>query len=50
MSHQYSCSACGFQVQSDNEDEIVDHVQEHADKMHDMSVSEADVRDGIDQV
>lgn len=50
MANQYSCSACGFQVQSDDEDEVVDHVREHADEMHGMDMSEADIRDGIEEI
>lgn len=50
MVHQFTCSACSFQVQSDDDGEVVGFVQEHADEMHDMSMSESDVRDGLESV
>lgn len=50
MAHQYSCSACEFQVRSENEDEVIDLVRTHAQDMHDMSINESDVRDGIQTV
>ena len=50
MVHQFTCSACSFQVRSDDDGEVVDFVQEHADEMHDMTISESDVRDGIENV
>lgn len=48
MARQYSCSACAFQVQSENEDEVIELVQNHAQEYHDMSPSDNDVRDGIE--
>jgi predicted small metal-binding protein len=48
MAHQYSCSACAFQVRSENEDEIIDLVQNHAEEQHDMSPSADDIRDGME--
>jgi predicted small metal-binding protein len=50
MANQYSCSACGFQVQADDEQEVIDHVQKHADEAHDMDVSSADIRSGMEEV
>lgn len=49
MAHQYTCSACSFQVQSDDDEEVINHVQEHAEEAHDMDVSSADVRDGMEE-
>ena len=50
MAHQYSCSACEFQVRSENDDELIELVQHHAQEYHDMSPSEGDVRDGMKTV
>ncbi|WP_436936274.1 DUF1059 domain-containing protein [Halovenus marina] len=50
MANQYSCSACGFQVQADDEQEVIDHVQKHADEAHDMDVSSDDIRSGMEEV
>lgn len=50
MTHQFTCSACSFQVRSENDDEIVDIVRNHAREMHDANMSEADVRDGWTEV
>ncbi|MFB6080015.1 MAG: DUF1059 domain-containing protein [Haloferacaceae archaeon] len=50
MVHQYSCSACAFQVRSENDDELIELVRTHADDMHDMSMSRGDVRSGWENV
>ena len=50
MAHQYSCGSCEFQVRSENEDELIDIVRTHADDMHQLNVSRADVRDGMQTV
>jgi len=50
MAHQFSCSACGFQVRSENDDELIEHVQDHANEMHDMDVPPEDVRNGWESV
>ena len=40
-----SCDpACGFQVRGHDEAELIDIVRTHAKKMHNMDMSEADVR------
>jgi predicted small metal-binding protein len=46
MAHQFSCSACGFQVRSENDDELIELVRNHAGEIHDMDVSPSDVRAG----
>lgn len=48
--HQYTCSACAFQVRSENEDEVVGIIQDHARGTHDMDMSEQDVRDGVENI
>ena len=50
MANQYSCSACGFQVRADDKQEVIDHVQKHAGEAHDMDVSSADIRSGMEEV
>jgi predicted small metal-binding protein len=47
---EYSCSSCSFQVRSDDESEVVDHVREHAEQRHDMDLSEDAVREGMREV
>jgi predicted small metal-binding protein len=49
MPQQFTCSACAFQVRSDDEDELISHVQDHADHAHDMDMSAADVREGMEE-
>lgn len=46
MTHKYTCNACAFEVQSPNDDELVDIVREHANDRHGMNVSRAEVREG----
>jgi predicted small metal-binding protein len=50
MTHQFTCSACAFQIRSDDDEELVDHVREHADEAHDMNVPPDDIRDGMVEV
>lgn len=47
MAHQYTCSECEFQVRSENDDELIDLVQHHAQEYHDMSPSEGDIKSGM---
>jgi predicted small metal-binding protein len=49
MAHQFTCDACGFQIRSEDDNELIGIVQTHADEKHDMSVSDADVRDGWEE-
>jgi predicted small metal-binding protein len=50
MVHQYSCGACAFQIRSEDDDEVVELVQNHAKEAHGMDVSTGDVRDGWEEV
>ncbi len=46
MTKEYQCSACAFMIRSEAEDELVEFVQRHAEDVHDMSMSSADIRGG----
>ncbi len=50
MAHQYTCSNCAFMVRSENDDEVIESVQQHADEYHDMQVAGDDVRAGWEMV
>ncbi|QDX39456.1 DUF1059 domain-containing protein [Salarchaeum sp. JOR-1] len=52
MAYQFTCTAddCAFQVRSNERDEVVDFTQEHAEEMHSLDLSRADVRDGLESV
>lgn len=50
MAHQYACSECSFMVRSENDDEVVEFVQQHAQDAHDMRVAADDVRGGWEMV
>jgi predicted small metal-binding protein len=50
MVHQFSCSACAFQVRSEDDDELIATVQNHARDHHEMELSPSDVRDGWEDV
>ena len=50
MAHQFTCEACGFQVRSEDDDEVIDLVRDHAGEKHDMELSKRDVRDGWENV
>ncbi|KAB1198563.1 DUF1059 domain-containing protein [Haloferax sp. MBLA0078] len=46
---QATCS-CGFSVTSENEDELVEIIQHHADDMHGKPMTVADVKAMMKQV
>lgn len=46
---QYTCGMCGFQVRSEDDDEIVEMVQEHAHDHHDMELAPADIKQGMEE-
>lgn len=52
MAKQYTCDVtdCAFQVRSENEDEMVQFVQEHAQNTHGMSTNADDIRGGMQTV
>lgn len=50
MTHRYDCSACSFEVQSPNDDELVDVVRQHANDEHGMNVSRGEVKENWEQV
>lgn len=50
MAHQYACSNCAFMIRSDDDEEVVEHVQQHAENSHDMQVAADDVRAGWETV
>lgn len=50
MTHRYVCKACAFEVQSPNDDELVDIVREHANDRHRMNVSRAEVKENWEPV
>lgn len=51
MAYEFNCSDmghdCPFMVRSENEDELVQYVQQHARDVHDTEMSEADARDAV---
>lgn len=46
MAREYQCSECAFMIRSENEDELVEFVQEHAESSHDMMMEDSDIRSG----
>jgi predicted small metal-binding protein len=44
--HQYGCSACAFVLRSEDDDELIRPVRNHARDVHDPETSKRDVRDG----
>lgn len=43
--HQAGNEDCAFMIRDENEDELVEMVQIHAERAHDMDVSRDDVHD-----
>lgn len=55
MVHEVNCKSagyhdCGFLIRSENEDELIQMIQQHAEHTHDQAVSDADVRGLIQDV
>jgi predicted small metal-binding protein len=54
MVHQFSCRDagydCAFFLETGDVDELVHHVQDHADRKHDRDLSRADVEDHVTEV
>jgi predicted small metal-binding protein len=51
--YEFTCSDDGehsFQVHTEDRDEVIEVVQRHAKDKHDMSMSEADIEDGLQEV
>lgn len=47
--YQYTCDADAFRIRSEDRDEVVERVQEHAQTKHDMDVSREDILDGMEE-
>lgn len=50
MVKQVDCMDCEFLIQDENEDELIEFVQRHAENTHDMSASRSDVEGWITEV
>ena len=55
MIHEVNCKSagydnCGFLIRSENKDELIRMVQQHAEHTHDQAVSGSDVRGLIQDV
>ncbi|MDY6770284.1 MAG: DUF1059 domain-containing protein [Candidatus Nanohaloarchaea archaeon] len=47
---RFECQACGFAIESEDEDELVDHAQQHGQEAHDKDVPAEAIRDKAEQV
>lgn len=47
--YQYTCADDAFRVRSEDRDEVVELVQDHAQTKHDMDVSRQDILDGMEE-
>ena len=51
MAYQVACSQeDSFMIKSEDEQEVMQHVKEHAEEKHDMALSDSEARDMIEQV
>ena len=52
MAYQYACQmdGCDFQVRSEDQNEVVNMVQEHAQQKHGMAIDRSDVESGMQEV
>ena len=51
MASQFECpqSGCSFMIRANDEDEIIQHVREHAQDKHGMAMDENDIRQNIQE-
>lgn len=47
MVKQVDCTSCEFLLQDEDEDELIEFVQKHAEATHGMTMSRGDVRGWI---
>lgn len=50
MVNQVDCTDCEFLIRDENEDELIELVQQHAENTHGMSASRTDVEGWITEV
>lgn len=52
MAYQYTCGMedCAFQVRSEDQEEVVSKVQEHAQNKHGMAMDRDDIEGGMQEV
>lgn len=44
MTNEFACTECDFMIRSENDDELVKIVQQHATDRHGMAMQEDDIR------
>ncbi|AHG05094.1 hypothetical protein HALDL1_02395 [Halobacterium sp. DL1] len=49
MAYQASCQEDEFMVKSDDEQEVLSNLKDHAHEKHDMEMSDDDARDMMEQ-
>lgn len=47
--YQYTCSDDAFRIRSEDRNEVVKLVQDHAQSKHDMEMAQQDVLDGMEE-
>ena len=47
---QFGCPQCDFMIRSENEDEVIELVQQHATDVHGMSMERNEVQDNLETV
>jgi predicted small metal-binding protein len=47
--YQYTCSEDAFRIRSEDRDEVVESVQEHAQEKHDMDMSRQEILGGMEE-
>ncbi len=47
---RFECQACGFAIESEDEEELVEHAQQHGREAHDKDVPAEAVQEKAEQV
>jgi predicted small metal-binding protein len=49
MAYRYTCSVCDREFKDDSRSELIDKVQNHADRQHDTSMNRDDIEEDIEE-
>ena len=49
MAHHFSCDQDPFEITSENRDELIEMVQQHAQNTHDMEMERSDIEEGMQE-
>lgn len=49
MAYRYTCNVCDRSFKDDDRSELIDKVQDHAERQHDTTMSKNDIREDVEE-